>query len=157
MVATQAAREELYRRLSKVAEAFPTLYPDAIVPKVYEGFPINEPPAYFAVDEIVDTATMGAESTTGAGRMDFTVNVMCFARHVDRMKTANTLLAYIDAVFKAVMVDQRLRMSVDKSFPAVESAGTSADSSKRYIAAAAIGVKCSVFSVCPKDFKEVIQ
>ena len=70
---------------------------------------------------------------------------------------ANTLLAYVDAVFKAVLADQRLNGAVDNSFPEIETAGTSADSSKRYTAAASVAVECHVFSQCPAELMEVVN
>ena len=157
MVTFQAARDELYRRMGKVVEAFGELYPGVQPPKVYDGFPSSEPPFYIAVDSIVDTATMGGRAVPGAGQLDFTIHVMCFARHSDQATAASTLLAYIDAVFSAVMADQRLSMSVDNSFPLVEAAGTSPDSSKYHMAAASVGVQCSVFAKCPQKFREVVQ
>lgn len=59
MVTFKEARDELYRRMAKVAEGFADLYPGVQAPKVYDGFPTSEPPFYIAVDSIVDTATMG--------------------------------------------------------------------------------------------------
>lgn len=157
MVTFQAARDELYRRMGKVVEAFGELYPGVQPPRVYDGFPSSEPPFYIAVDSIVDTATMGGSAVPGAGQLDFTIHVMCFARHSDQATASSTLLAYIDAVFSAVMADQRLSMSVDNSFPSVEAAGTSPDSSKYHMAAASVGVQCSVFAKCPQKFREVVQ
>lgn len=157
MVTFKAARDELYRRMAKVAEGFGELYPGVQAPKVYDGFPTSEPPFYIAVDSIVDTATMGGRAVPGAGQLDFTVHVMCFARHSDQATASATLLAYVDAVFNAVMADQRLRMTVDNSFPSIEAAGVSGDSSKYHMAAASVGVQCSVFAKCPQKFREVVQ
>ena len=157
MVTFKAARDELYRRMAKVAEGFGELYPGVQAPKVYDGFPTSEPPFYIAVDSIVDIATMGGRAVPGAGQLDFTVHVMCFARHSDQATASATLLAYMDAVFNAVMADQRLRMTVDNSFPSIEAAGVSGDSSKYHMAAASVGVQCSVFAKCPQKFGEVVQ
>ena len=156
MVTYQAARDELHRRLSAVVEAFGKLYPGVQAPTCFLGFPANEPPFYVAVDEIVDTATTTGKATTGHGTLEFALHVLCFARHSSRETAANTLLAYVDAVFNAVMADQRLKMTVDNSFPEVEQAGVSADSSKYCMAAAMVGVRCTVFAKCPDSFKEVI-
>lgn len=157
MVTFLAARDELYRRMAKVGESFGELYPGVQEPKVYDGFPSSEPPFYIAVDSIVDTAAMGGQATNGAGQLDFTVHVMCFARHADRSTAAGTLLSYVDAVFNAVMADQRLARTVDISFPSIEAAGTSPDSSKYHMAAASVGVQCTVFSKCPQRFREVVS
>lgn len=157
MVTFKAARDELYRRMAKVAEGFGELYPGVQAPKVFDGFPTSEPPFYIAVDSIVDTADMGGKAVPGAGQLDFTIHVLCFARHADLATASATLLAYVDAVFNAVMADQRLAMSVDNSFPSVEAAGTSPDSSKYHMAAASVGVQCSVFAKCPQKFREVVQ
>lgn len=156
MVTFQAARDEMYLRMSKVGEAFPELYPGTQQPKVFDGFPTNEPPFYIAVDSIVDTASYDGRAAPGAGQLDFTVHVMCFARHADQATAANTMLAYVDAVFGAVMADQCLRMSVDNALPIVEAAGMSPDSSKYHMAAASVGVRCTVFSKCQQRFKEVV-
>lgn len=93
----------------------------------------------------------------GHARIDFTVHVWCFARHTKQEVAADTLMAYIDAVFKAVLADQRLNMAVDNSFPEIETAGTAADGSKRYTAAASVAVKCHVFSQCPAALMEVVN
>lgn len=146
----------MYRRMTKVGEAFAELYPNVQQPKVFDGFPPKEPPFYIAVDAIVDTASVDGRAVPGAGQLDFTVHVWCFARHSDQATAANTLLAYIEAVFGAVMADQRLHMTVDNSMPAVEAAGISADSSKYYMAAASVGIRCSVFAKCPQRFREVV-
>lgn len=100
---------------------------------------------------------MGGRAVPGAGQLDFTIHVMCFARHSDQATASATLLAYVDAVFNAVMADQRLAMSVDNSFPSIEAAGASGDSSKYHMAAASVGVQCSVFAKCPQKFREVVQ
>ena len=140
-----------------VAEAWEELYPGVQAPKVYDGFPASEPPFYIAVDSIVDTATMGGRATVGAGSLEFTVHVMCFARHADRATASQTLLAYVDAAFSAVMADQRLRGAVDNSFPSIEAAGTSPDSPQRHSAAAAHSVQCAGRSNSPQRFREVVR
>ena len=158
MVAFAAARDVLKKRLEAVfsSSAFVELYGSA-EPKVYQGFPVNEPPFYVAVDEIVDTATTTGAVTMGHAQIDFTVHVWCCARHAEQGVAADTLLDYIDAVFKAVLADQRLNFTVDNSFPEIEAAGTAADNTKRYIAAATIAVRCSVFSQCPAELLEVVH
>lgn len=156
MVTFADAAAELYRRVDALCGAFGSLYPGVPAPKAFDGFPVNEPPFYIAVDDVIDTAEASGAATNGAGRLDFTVHVMCFARHSDRRVCSGALLSYVDAVFKAVMADQRLRMSVDTCFPSVEAAGISADNSKRYMAAASVGVRCTVFSKCPRQVMEVI-
>ncbi len=159
MVTFSQTRNVLKNRLSAVfaAETFASLYPDVQAPRVYQGFPVDEPPFYVAVDEIVDTAQSSGAASMGHARIDFTVHVWCFARHVKQEVAADTLMAYVDAVFKAVLADQRLNMSVDNSFPEIETAGTAADSSKRYTAAASIAVQCHVFSQCPQELMEVVN
>ena len=156
MVTFIAARDELFRRLQAVADSFGGLYPGVQAPAVYKGFPVNEPPFYIAVDDAVDTATADGKATNGHGTLEFVVHVMCFARHSSRETASNTLLTYVDAVFGSVMADQRLRGAVDNSFPSVEAAGTSADSSKYCMSAASVAVRCSVFAKCPREFKEVV-
>ena len=157
MVTFQAARDELHRRMGKVAEAFGELYPGVQDPKVYDGFPTSEPPFYIAVDSIVDTATMSGRAVPGAGQLDFTIHVLCFARHADLATASATLLAYVDAVFNAVMADQRLARSVDTAFTSIEASGVAPDSSKYHMAAASVGVQCTVFSKCPQEFREVVK
>lgn len=154
-----AARDALRKRLEAVfsAEVMDEVYPDARVPSVYLGYPVNEPPCYVAVDEIVDTAQSSGAATMGHAQLDFTLNVWLFARNASLVTAANTLLCYIDAVFGAVLADQRLDFTVDNSFPRVLSAGTAADSSKYYMAAASVAVECSVYSQCPRKLQEVVH
>lgn len=156
MVTFIEARDELHRRLRAVADAFGTLYPDVQKPTVYAGFPVNEPPFYIAVDDAVDTATTDGKATNGHATYEFVVHVLCFARHASRETASNALLSYVDAVFGAVMADQRLKGAVDNSFPSVETAGTSADNSKYHMAAASVAVRCAVFAKCPQAFREVV-
>lgn len=159
MVTFSEARDVLKNRLDAVfaSEAFGGLYPGVQVPKIYQGFPINEPPFYIAVDEIIDAAASSGAASMGHARVDFTLHVWCFARHTSQETAADTLLAYVDAVFKAVLADQRLNGTVDNSFPEIEAAGTSADGSKRYAAAASVAVSCHVFSQCPAELTEVVN
>lgn len=159
MVTFSESRDVLRRRLEAVfsSGAFAELYPGVQAPKVFQGFPVNEPPFYVAVDEVVDTAQTSGAASMGHARVDFTIRVWCLARHTSQETAADTLLAYVDAVFKSVLADHTLRTTVDNSFPSVETAGTSADGSKRYLAAASVAVQCSVFSQCPAEIMEVIN
>ena len=158
MVRFTQARDVLKARLDAVfAVAFPSLYAGVHEPKVYQGFPVSEPPFYVAVDEIVDTAQSSGAASMGHARIDFTIHVWCFAKHTVQEVAADTLMAYVDAVFCAVLADQRLNGAVDNCFPEIENAGTAADSSKRYTAAASVAVNCSVFSQCPAELMEVVN
>lgn len=159
MVTFADARDVLKNRLEAVfaEETFGELYPGIQAPKVYRGFPVEEPPFYVAVDEIIDTAQSSGAASMGHARIDFTLRVWCFARHVKQEVAADTLLSYVDAVFMAVLADQRLSMTVDNGFPEIETAGTAADGSKRYAAAASIAVQCHVFSQCPARIMEVVN
>lgn len=154
-----AARDVLKKRLEAVFSdaVMAEVYPDAKVPDVFLGYPVNEPPCYVAVDEIVDTAQSSGAATMGHAQVGFTLNVWLFARHANLETAANTLLCYIDAVFGAVLADQRLDFAVDNSFPRVLTAGTAADSSKYYIAAASVAVECSIYSQCPQKLQEVVH
>ena len=158
MVTFVAARDVLKKRLEAVFEssAFAQLY-GVQVPKVYRGFPVNEPPFYVAVDEIVETASTTGAVTMGHAQIDFTVRVWCFAQHTKQEVAADTHSAYIDAIFKAVLADQRLNFTVDNSFPEIEAVGASADSSRYYSAAAVVAIKCQVFSQCPAELMEVVN
>ena len=150
------ARDVLKHRLDAVFGNFATLYDGVKAPKVFLGFPVTEPPFYAAVDEIVDTAETGGAVSMGHDTVSFTIRIWLFAQHADLKTASDTLLSYVDAVFGAVMADPQLNLSVDNSFPSVESAGTAADSSNRYIAAASVAVSCSVWSACPAALAEVV-
>lgn len=157
MVSFVPARDALMGRLEAVfGPAWEELAPGVQQPRTYLGFPPNEPPFYVAVDEIVDLASTGGAATMGHARIDFTLRVWCFARHSSLRVASDTLMAYVGAVFEAVLADQRLGFAVDNSFPRLESAGTSVDGSKYHVAAAAIAVECHVFSQCPADLMEVV-
>ena len=109
------------------------------------------------MDEIVDTASTEGAASMGHAKVAFELNVFLCAIHRDLLTASDTLLSYIDAVFSSVLADHTLDMTVDNSFPAVGMAGTSADSSKRYIAAANVTVSCEIASVCPAWVKEAID
>lgn len=145
------ARDVLVQRMRDVftPETFGVLYPETEkVPSVYLGFPTTEPPFYVAVDEIVDAAATSGAATMGRDRVDFTLHVWLSAQHTELARASDALLCYIDAVFGSIMADPQLCNTVENSFPQIESAGTAADSSKRYIAAALVGIECSVWTGC---------
>lgn len=153
------ARNVLVKRLEAVfaPETFAALYPESgKAPRVFLGFPVTEPPFYAAVDEIVDVATTDGAATMGHDTVRFTLHVWLSAQHSELEAASNALLAYVDAVFGSVMADPRMNGSVDNAFAKVESAGTAADSSKRYIAAALVGVECTAWSACPAQLAEVV-
>jgi len=155
-----AARDVLHKRVQKVLseEVLAELYPQAVsAPKVFLGFPTTEPPFYAAVDEVAEgLSTTGAVSMAHA-TYEFDLHVWLCAQHVDLQKASDTLLCYIDAVVGSVMADQQLGMTVDNAFPRVESIGTAADDSRRYIAAASVAVACTVYSACPAALVEAVK
>lgn len=158
MVTFADARDVLAKRLEAIfgSEAFGELY-EVTAPKVYTGFPVNEPPFYVAVDEVVDTAETDGAVTMGHAKWDFTITVWAFAQHKEQKTVADTLLSYTDAIFKAVLADPQLNMTVDNSFPSIETAGTAADSSKRYMGAASVSVRCTVYSKCPAELIALVD
>ena len=138
-------------------EAFSALYPETEkAPKVFLGFPTTEPPFYVAVDEIAETVTTEGAATMGHDTVSFVLHVWVFAQHASLVTASNTMLAYVDAVFGAVMADPRLCGTVDNAFPVVDRAGTDADSSKRYMAAALIEVECTTWSACPAALQGIV-
>ena len=145
------ARNVIEQRLADVftPEVFGVLYPETDkVPKVFTGFPTTEPPFYVAVDEIVDVASTAGAATMGRDQVSFTLNVWMSAQHTELRRAADAVLCYVDAVFGAIMADPQLCDTVENAFPRVDSAGTAADSSKRYIAAALVSVDCTVWTGC---------
>lgn len=153
------ARDVLKGRLDAIfaSEAFGTLYPGAKAPKVFLGFPVTEPPFYASVDEIADAAETTGGVSMGHAQVGFTLRVWLCAQHTDLAVASNTLMAYVDAVFGSIMADPQLCETVDSAFPSIESAGTAADSSKRYVAAASVAIACTVYSACPASLAEVVS
>lgn len=153
------ARDVLHERLAAVfgSPAFQELYPDAMVPTVTFGFPVNEPPAFVAVDEIASDIAADGRVTMAHDEYGFALGVYAFAQNVDLKAAADSLMCYVDAVFGAILADHTLQGTVDNAIPRVVSEGTSADSSKRYIAAAQIQIECRRFSVCPAEIKEIVD
>lgn len=147
------ARDELYKRLDRVFGRLDGFQR----PEVHKGFPTNEPPFYVAVDEIIDVATTEGAASMGHAKVSFELNVFLCAVHRDLMTASNTLLSYIDVVFSSVLADHTLGGHIDNSMPRINTAGTAADTSKRYIAAADITIECSVASVCPAWIKEALS
>ncbi len=153
------ARNVLRRRLESVFEpdAFAALYPGARAPKVFLGFPATEPPFYVAVDEIVDASATSGGVSMGHVQVDYTLRVWLCAQHAELETAADTMLGYIDAVFGSIMADPQLCRTVESAFPSIESAGTAADSSKRYVAAASVAVRCTVYSACPAQLAGIVK
>ena len=153
------ARDVLKARLDAVfaADTFAGLYPEAAsAPKVFAGFPASEPPFYAAVDEIADDPATSGGVSMGHQQVSFTLRVFLCAKHTDLIKAASTLMCYVDAVIGSVMADPQLCTTVDNAFSQVEAAGTSAAQGKQYIAAASIGVRCTVYSECPAELAAVV-
>ena len=157
MVTFAEARDALVRRLEAVFATLGSMSPGTQRPKVTCGFPSTEPPFYVAVDEVCDTAETSGAVTMGHAQWDFTIRVWAFAQHTSQKAAADTLLSYEHAVFMAVLADPQLDGTVDMAMPSVESAGTAADSSRRYTAAASIAVRCTVYSQCPQEILEVVH
>lgn len=156
---TTDARDALLHRLTAVfaEETFSGLYDGFKAPKISLGFPTNEPPFFVAIDEVIDNMTSTGGATMGHSQREFTLRVWLCARHTDLKTASDTLAAYIDAVFNSVDVDRRLNFTVDNCQPEIETAGTSADSSKRCLAAASVAIRCQVFTNCPERLKEVVN
>lgn len=159
MVGFAAARDEVYRRLCAVfgSMAFANLYGDVERPKVFRGFPTTEPPFYVAVDEIASDVRATGSASMWHAEYEFGIKVYLFAQHVDLLTASNTMLAYLDAAMAAILADATLGGTVDNALPAVDTEGTAADSSRRYMAAAQMTVACRVYSACPAEIVEAIN
>lgn len=151
------ARDVLFERLTTVFSKFDELYPDLKAPKVFEGFPVTEPPFYVAVDEIAEPVSTTGAVTGGHDDFSFSLHVWLFARHKDLKMASSCLLAYIETVIASVMADPQLDRTVDTANSSVDGAGTAADSENRYIAAATVSVNCTRFSYCPKEIREIVK
>ena len=159
VIPAAAARDVLHGRLAAVFDpgAFGSLYPGVKAPRVELGFPVNEPPFYVAVDEIAETASTGGSASMGHAEVSFDLQVWLCASHKELKTAADAVLAYADAVFAAVLADPQLNLTVDNALPSIRNAGTGADSSKRYVAAASVAVACTVGSCCPAEIKEIVD
>lgn len=154
------ARDVLHSRLQAIfdPERFAELYPGtAQAPRVYLGFPVTEPPFYAAVDEIIDSADATGGASMGHQTVTFQLHVWLCAQHSSLKEASDALLAYTDAVFGAVIADPQLNRTVDNSFAAIETAGTAADPSKRYVAAASVSVTCTVYAACPAGLMAAVR
>ena len=150
------SRDVLKERIDTLFGSWDSLFPDVQCPKVYLGIPANEPPFYVAVDEVVDAATTEGGVTMAHDNLSWTLHVWAFSRHSSLEAASNTLLAYCYAIIGAVMADQTLCRTCDNCFAAIDSAGTAVDSSKYYQAAAVVSVQCTIFSVCPKEIRDIV-
>lgn len=151
----ESARDALFERLAAV---FASAELDVgIRPKVTKGFPVSQPRAYVAVDEVCDTAATRGAVSCGHDEVEFTIHVWAFAEHADRAKACNAVLGYVWTIFCAVLADRMLERTVGFATPSVRDASTAANGSKRFIAAATIDVTCTIGSTCPAWMKEVID
>ncbi len=158
VIPASEARDVLHKRLEAVfSKENLAKFSDAQAPKVNLGFPVNEPPFYVAVDEIIDTANTDGAASMGHAEVSFNLNVWVCATHKDLKTAADAVIAYISTIFAAVLADQQLNNTVDNAFPSLRDAGTGADSSKRYVAAAKVVIACKVGSVCPSEIKEIVD
>lgn len=157
MVNIKGARDEIARRLTYVFERLGDDYFTTESPKVFTGFPVNEPPFYVSVDEVVDELRTSESATMGHAKFSFTVKVWAFAQHVKQEKAADTLLEYIQVICDSVSADFTLKNTVDSAMPNVVSCATASDSSRRYVAACEINIECEKYANCPKEIYEVIN
>lgn len=159
VIEAKNARDCLFNRLKAVfaADVFGALYDGANAPNVYKGLPLNEPPFYVSVDDTIDTIETAGAASMGHAEVKFTISIWAQVVQRDRAKTADTLLAYLDVIFAAILADQQLNGAVDNSFPNVTVAGIAADDSKRYLGAASVEVECTCGSVCPAEIREAVE
>lgn len=158
MIPAEAARDVLHERLEALfsRETFAQIS-DVQAPKVFLGFPVDEPQFYVAVDDLPDTATTTGAASMGHAEFTFSLTVYMCAIGPTRAKASGTVLSYMATVFAAVLADQQLNFTVENAFPRVKAAGSAPDSSKSYIAAIDLAIECSVGSVCPAKIKEIIN
>lgn len=132
-------------------------FSDALPPKVLLGFPVDEPPAYVAVDEVPESIDASGGATMGHMGLTFPVRVWLFASHRDLKTAADAITDYAVLAMAAVLADQQLAGAVDKAVPSLSGSATGADSSRRYVAAATLTILCTVSSVCPAEIKEAVS
>lgn len=157
LIPARPARDALRHRLEAVFDAWGDLCPGVSAPRVTNGFPVDEPPCYVAVDTITDNPSTAGAATMGHVELQFDLNVWLMATNADLQRASDALTAYQSAVFAAVLADQSLGRTVDWSMPKAVTGGTAADGSKRYIAACKVAVTCGVGSVCPAEIKEIVD
>ena len=152
------SRDVLKKRLDHVfGDPFRELYPDLNPPQVFLGNPVTEPPFYVAVDEIIDAAETDGGATMGHGEITWQLHVFLSAQHSSLETAANTLLAYEETIFAAVLADPQLNRTADNASPFIEQAGTAGDTSKYYIAAGVVGVTCKRYSACPAVLSQAVK
>lgn len=155
-----AARDALECRLRSLfgCDAFQPLFPSAVkAPSVSIGFPVNEPPFYVAVDEIVDDLQPGSGATCGQVAIKFRLTVYACARHSDLLKAADTATSYAHAAILCVLADQTLGGSVDHAVPSITGGGTAADGDRKYIATEVVSVECDVWAMCPQEVRDAVE
>ena len=160
VIPQMAARDALERRLESFfgCDAFPSLFPAAVkAPAVSVGFPVNEPPFYVAVDEIVDDLQPGKGATCGQVAVKFRITVYACARNSDLLKAADTAASYAHAAIMCVLADQTLGGSVDHAVPSIAGGGTAADGDRKYIATEVVSVECDAWAVCPQEVRDAVE
>lgn len=159
MVDVISPRNALYARIKGLfeEEVFSGICPSTKAPKVYLGFPTNEPPVYVAVDEVADSIQTSGSASMGHAEFSFDLHLWLYAQHTKLETSANMLLSYIGTVFAGILADPQLNGTVDNAFPRVDEIGTAAVEGRRYVSACVVSISCKVSSVCPNQIKEVVD
>ena len=154
------SRDALARRVRAVFDekAFGATFGDMQPPDVFDGFPVNEPPFYVAVDEMATAISTDAGATTAARGMAFSLRVWCLAKHRGLSDASDTVSAYVQQIMWMLSADHTLGMTVDAASASVDDLGTGATPDRQYIAAACVVIECKVYSMCPpKEIREAIN
>lgn len=154
------ASDALLERLRLVLgqSALAAVYGDEMtkVPEVSDHLGSSRPPFLVWMNPLAE----GAATTGGASghehRMQFYLRTWMFAQHVDFSVALKSVQRWAHSACMGVAADATLGGAVDSAIARLSDCGYDTTNDKKHLVCAEIEVACSVFSVCPSIFKELI-
>jgi len=153
------AAEALYERMQTVyGSAGIALYENVVpVPPVTMGTPLNVKAFHVWVDMLPYNSSTSGSASNHEAASAFSLNVYLVAKHSDRNECVRILQTYINSSIYGILADATLGGRVGNCIPRIEDVGIDQDQNKQYIAAAAIEVSVKTFSMCPQEFRALVE
>lgn len=155
----ERAADALYERLKVVlSKDGLALYEEPpAIPQVSLGNPVNKAANCVWLDPLPMTVSTNGSATSHENKTTFALTVFLLSKHSDRNKAIANVQRWVNSVYMGVMADATLGRSVDNAVPRMSEVGSDSTTEKQYIVGASVDVTCTAYSMCPKEFKELVR
>ena len=155
----EAAAEELTRRVRKVLskEGLAVYDGDTPEPSVHYGLPATVGPWCVWVDPLPHSVETSGGASGHEHGTEFSLYVDCVAKSRKREDAVRALQRYANSVYMGVMADATLNRTVNNALPRLFDSGCDVTNDKQFICAAVVEVRCKTFTMCPHEFRELID